>query len=386
MKILHVTPYYWPAIRYGGPIFSISGLCKALAVRGHEVHVYTTAIDGSADLDVPVNTPNVVDNVTVSYFKCPILRRLFWAPSMRRALLKNIHEFDLVHIHTVYVWPVFTAAKIAGNAQVPFILAPRGMLEQELMRRKSRFVKNIWLKFFGKKIISSAKALHITTPREEHELRQFHLNMPRTLHIPNGLDLDSLPQTLPTKATPRRNTEQNYVIFLGRISWEKGLDRLVKAWGCGIDCQLTLAGNDETGYSEKLKLLSRKLGIASQLNLIGPVKSDAKWHLLKRAKILVLPSYSENFGNVVLEAMAVGCPVIVTPEVGLAYAVKQYGAGAVVPGEPELLAAKIRELLDDEVQLQEMGRKGQLAAREYFSWSVIAEQMEQEYMEIVRNG
>ena len=85
MRILHVTPTYLPATRYGGPIRSVHGLCRALARRGHAVHVFTTRVDGPADSAVPVGAPVGLDGVRVWYFDSPTARRLYWSPGLGRA-------------------------------------------------------------------------------------------------------------------------------------------------------------------------------------------------------------------------------------------------------------------------------------------------------------
>ena len=99
MKVLHVVPTYLPALRYGGPIHSVHGLCKALAARGHEVEVFTTNVDGPVDTDVPLGVPVDLDGVKVWYFPVPALRRLYWSPAMGEALQRRVKEFDVVHTH-----------------------------------------------------------------------------------------------------------------------------------------------------------------------------------------------------------------------------------------------------------------------------------------------
>jgi hypothetical protein len=91
MRILHVVPSYYPGVRYGGPIFAVHGLCRALAARGHELHVFTTNIDG----------PGITDGVQAKYFLCPLLRRLYWSPALGQALRHEIRYFRLVHVHSV---------------------------------------------------------------------------------------------------------------------------------------------------------------------------------------------------------------------------------------------------------------------------------------------
>jgi glycosyl transferase family 4 len=92
MRILHVVPSYYPAVRYGGPIFAVHGLCRALAARGHELHVFTTNIDGPGITATPVATPVDLDGVQVRYFPCPLLRRLYWSPALGQELSPNLGD------------------------------------------------------------------------------------------------------------------------------------------------------------------------------------------------------------------------------------------------------------------------------------------------------
>ena len=138
-----------------------------------------------------------------------------------------------------------------------------------------------------------------------------------------------------------------YVLFLGRLNWKKGLDRLIPAMKQVTNADLLIAGNDEENYRPELEALARRYGVVDRVRFLGPVDDSKKWALLASAQILVLPSYSENFGNVVLEAMAAGCPVIVTPEVGMASVVQEAGCGVVAAGDPANLGLEMKRLLDD---------------------------------------
>jgi glycosyltransferase involved in cell wall biosynthesis len=176
------------------------------------------------------------------------------------------------------------------------------------------------------------------------------------------------------------------VLFLSRISWKKGLDRLITAWQWVPEVPLVIAGNDDENYWPRLRELARSLGLAHRVLFVGPVSDAHKWALYERAQLFVLPSYSENFGNVVAEAMAMGCPSLVTAEVGIAPLLTATGAGKVVAGEPEELAAEIAGLLADPAARQEMGRRAVEAAHARLSWPGIAAQAEQLYREVLRPG
>ena len=379
LKLLHVVASYLPAVRYGGTIVSVHGLCRALAERGHDVHVYTTSVDGEGDSPVPHETPVNIDGVRVWYFRSPRFRRVYWAPGLRRMLRGHIGEFDLVHTHAIYLWPLWTAARLAHAAEVPYVVSPRGMLEKDLIEQKSALWKAGLIAFIEKYTLEHAAAVHVTSEREAEQAAAFGFQLPPVQTIPNGVDAEppsasnvSVPIAAILRGAP-------FVLALGRLNWKKGLDRLLMAWPHVDGARLVIAGNDEEGYLDLLQRLANQAGVSDRVVFTGPVHGADKAALLSGAQLLVLPSYSENFGNVVLEAMAAACPVVVTPEVGIAPAVARSGAGLVIGGEPSSLAQGVNLLLANPARRAEMGARGKSAAAERFSWPVVAQQMEALY-------
>lgn len=373
MRLLHVVPTYVPAWRHGGPVLAVHGLCRALAARGHEVTVFTTDVHGDERLDVPLGEPVDRDGVTVRYF--PVrLARPYWSPAMGAALRESVAGFDLVHLHSVFLWPTSAAARAAERADVPYVLSPRGMLVPELMTERGWLRKAAWMLLAERRTVERAAALHATSALEAEEAARLGIPLPPVFVIPNGVDV------APNGASPER---EPFLLFLGRVSWKKGLDRLVPALAHVPGVSLKIAGNDEEGLRPELERLAETAGVAGRVSFLGPVHGEEKAALLSRASVLVLPSYSENFGNVVLEAMAAGCPVAVTPEVGLAAAVRDTGAGIVADGDPRRLGEALRGLLEDPARREEMGRRGRRAA-ERFSWAAVAEAMEAGYRRIAR--
>ena len=145
MRVLHVIPSYLPARRYGGPIFATHALCAALTRQGCEVTVFTTNADGPGESPVVVGAPVAMDGVNVWYFRSPWLRRLFYAPAMARTFAEQCHGFDILHLHSVFLWPTWAAARAARHGGVPYLLAPRGMLVKDLIARKNRWLKKVWI-------------------------------------------------------------------------------------------------------------------------------------------------------------------------------------------------------------------------------------------------
>jgi len=386
MRVLHVVPTYLPAKRYGGPIFATHALCAALAKMGCEVTVFTTNVDGAGESEVPLDIPVDMEGVKVWYFRSPFLRRLYYSPVMSRRLEEKCGGFDLLHLHSVFLWPTWAAARAARRYSIPYIAAPRGMLVQDLISRKSPWLKKVWISLIEQRNLERAAAIHVTSAVEASELEKFGFALPRIYEVPNGVTAEPKGKgtdDFPPELARLFERGRPVLLNLGRISWKKGLDRLIPVMSKLPDALLLIVGNDEEGYSSKLKELANQAGVADRIIFSGPVYGAAKYALYRKATLFVLPSYSENFGNVVLEAMYEGCPVVVTPEVGAAGIVEASGGGMVTSGEPTSLAEVIKHLLADNTLRMDMGRRGIEAMRSSFSWEATAKRMAEVYQEIV---
>lgn len=370
MRLLHVVPTYLPARRYGGPIVAVHGLCKALVARGHEVDVMTTNVDGSGVSDVPLDKPVLLDGVRVHYFASP-LRRLYWSPAMRAALEQHAGNYDVVHAHSIYLWPTFAAARSASHHDVPYVISPRGMLVPELIRRRNRALKTTWLRLVERRNFAGAAAIHFTSQLEWDDARKTNLPLPGPFVVANGTEL-------PPPPTAER--ESNLVVSIGRISWKKGLDRLIEAAALLPDVRVVIAGNDEEELVPKLRELAAQRGVADRVTFTGAINEQEREALLARAVVFALPSHSENFGNVVIEAMAMETPVVVTPAVGLASDVEASGAGIVTND----LAPALAKLFADAELRRAMGTRGRALVAARFAWPRIAEQMEAAYRTMVK--
>jgi len=404
MRLLHVVPTYLPAFRHGGPIVSVHGLCRALVRRGHQVTVLTTDVHGTDRLDVPLGEPVDRDGVQVWYF--PVdrfgpLARLYRSPALRRALrrqlglgpsgqpnIADIEGVDLVHLHSVFLWPTSAAARAAERRRVPYLLAPRGMLVPELIAERGRLRKSLWLRLVERRTIERAAVLHATTELEARDAERFGFRLPPVRVVPNGIDLAPFETEAADDPVRAITGGSPYLLALGRLSWKKGLEQLVRSLPLltqvpdGERPLLVLAGPDEDGHRAELEALAAELGVAERLRFTGPVDGADKIALLRHAVALALPSHHENFANAVLEAMAAATPVVITPQVGLATTVERAGAGRVVDGTPEAIARAVSQLLDDPEGARAMGARGAEAARA-FAWPAVAARMESVYEEVL---
>lgn len=378
MKILHVVPSYLPAWRYGGPIRSVHGLARAQAAAGDIVEVFTTDADGPGRLDVPHDRPVDRDGVVVRYFRRGFPRRLFRAAELGRALALRVGEFDLVHLHSVFLWPTWRAARAARRAGVPYLVSPRGILDPELLRLRGRWRKRLWLAAVERRTLAGAAAIHVTSEAEAAAVRALRLDLAPLAIVPNGVDF--APDREPaSEAIAQRVTAASargpYWLALGRVAAKKRLELLVAATALVPGLRLLVAGNDDEGLASRLAAQAAALGIAERVELLGEVRGEPKQRLLSGAVALALPSASENFGNVVLESLAAGRPAIVTAAVGAAEIVHSADAGRIVAADAAALAAVVRELLADPAAAAAMGARGRAWVEDRLGWERIAHAM-----------
>jgi glycosyltransferase involved in cell wall biosynthesis len=385
LRLLHVVPTYLPALRYGGPIRSVHSLCRELARRGHDVHVFTTNVDGAGDSAVPLERPVDVEGVKVTYFPSTVLRRLYWSPSMSRALRARAGAFDLIHVHAVFLWPTWAAARAARARHLPYIVSPRGMLVPELIRRKSRWVKQAWIALIERRNIEAAAAVHTTSAVETDHLESFGWSLPPVSIIPHGVDDPPPPAGAGISADVASAVAgQPLVLALGRISWEKGLDRLLAALPQAAGAKVVIAGGDADGHAGHLAAEARRLGVADRVTILPRfIDGVDKEALLGAARVFAMTSLSENFGLAAFEAMRRGVPVLATPDVGMSEIVREIAAGVVVDPSPAGIAKGLNALLADGPAARLMGEAGRSHVMARYSWPAVAGRMEELYRTVL---
>jgi glycosyltransferase involved in cell wall biosynthesis len=376
LRLLHVVPTYLPALRYGGPIRSVHALCRALAAQGHRTDVFTTNVDGPRDSDVPLETPVDLDGVKVTYFPSRHLRRLYWSPPMRRALLARVADYDLVHVHAIYLWPTWMAARSARARNVPYVVSPRGMLVPELIRRKNRWIKQAWIGLIERPNLERAAAVHTTSAIEAQHLAGFGWSLSRVVTIPHGVDdPPAIGGETMSSDVAKAIAGTPPILAFGRISWEKGLDRLICALPQVPAARLVIAG-DDGGQAAALGQLAQQRQVAARVTVLARhIEGADKEALFRAATLFAMTSLSENFGLAAFEAMRRGLPVLTVPDVGMSEIVRQGGAGLVVEPSPEGIARGLMTLLADPEGRRAMGQRGRELVVAQYSWDTVAHRM-----------
>ena len=392
MKILQVISSFPPAYAYGGPAKVAYDISKELVKRGHEVTVYTTdACDAQSRLTYDDN-PMWMDGIEVYHFKNvsnKLAHRNFtMAPMMAVELNKNINDFDIVHINEYRTFLAAFAHHYAKKYKIPYILQPRGTMPTIT----KSIQKKIFDTLFGHVIARDASKIIATSKIEsEQYLDVFpELDIGKIVHVPNGIDLQvyaNLPKKGEFKKKHSINENDKVILFLSRIHERKGADVLIMAFSevkikLG-NIKLVIAGPDE-GHLGKLKDMARNLNILDDMVFPGSLYGNDKMEAYVDADVFVLPSKDryESFGNVVLEAMACGTPVIVTNNCGISEWITD-DVGCVVECDKEQLHDAILKVLINDSLKRRFGEDGRKLVGNNFNWDKIVTAIERLYEEII---
>lgn len=304
---------------------------------------------------------------------------------LRSALRKVIESGRICLIHNHGLWlPVnYWASSISRQNGISLIMQPHGMLEPWAMQHKV-WKKRIALALFQRHDLETAKVLVATSAEEKDNIRRLGLRQPIAI-IPNGVEVDK-PEDRSDLPTVRADYSRS-VLFLSRVHPKKGLENLIQAWSqiAPVGWRLLIAGPDEAGHLQIILSMVRSLGLEKSVEYVGPVEGDQKAALYRHADLFVLPTFSENFGVVVAEALAHGLPVITTR--GAPWAdLETYRCGWWIDIGAHPLIQALREamaLSDD--QRCAMGRRGRDYVKRY-DWESISRQTIDMYQWVLGNG
>lgn len=346
MLILHVTPSYKPGYIYGGTIVSIANLCESTAKMGVAVKVLTTTANGREELEVDVCKSTFLSGVEVLYSKRVTQDHSHFSPQLLLRLVRLLRKNTKVvlHVHSWWNWTAVLSCLIGVLFSKPVLISPRGMLTAYTFNNKSRPSKRLFHFLLGRKLLKHC-CLHATSRQEESDIRKLvsssHIRL-----IPNLPDESLLHLGLRQTRLPALKMENSQVpinfLYLSRIDKKKGLEILLEALATvSFPWKLNIAGNGSDSYIKTLKSLLTTLNIERSVNWLGYISPNQKSKVLQENDLLVLPSYNENFANVVLESLSLGTAVLVSKYVGLADFVIIHDLGWICDTTVESLTATI---------------------------------------------
>ena len=374
MKIAHFYPF--TGRDKGGIAACLPPLLEALQGRGVSPELWTQGWPGQnapESLPFAVTRALTVDRSGFGYSK--VLKEL-WS--------ERASEFEVVHSHGLWMYSDYLAFQSAKARRKPHVITPHGMLEPWALANSAR-KKKVMRRVFQDRALQNARVLHALCEAEAQVMRDLGLANPIAL-IPNGVnlfDFAALPDPAAFDEAFPVARARRVLLFMARLHPKKGLLPLLQAWRqlkADSGWLLVLAGPDEAGHRAQLEAQVEKLGLSNAVLFTGMLDGPLKRAALARADGFVLPSFSEGFSIAVLEAMACGVPVVLTPECHFPDAVAARAALQAAP-EADSLQAQLRVLLgmNDEERAQ-MGRRGRELVERSYTWERVAADFERLYL------
>lgn len=411
MKVLHVIPSI--SARSGGPGQAILPMCRSLSAQGIEV-LLTTTNDGVSSSEGETSnsqsgSSSNAGNPAIRQFEGvqTICFPTQWGRSFKYSrpfalwLDQHVAEHDLVHIHAVFNHSCIAAARACRDEQVPYVVRPLGTLDPWSLKQKSLRKRAFWHAGI-KTMLTSAAAIHYTTKGEQQAV-EGSLKLNHGVVVPLGVDVTARPVALENKGAmgaggsegklePRfpELGERPYVLVLSRLHPKKALEVLLEAFLALIkrpqfrEWRLVLAGEGPAAYVASLKRMVAENGATESVAFPGWLDGEQKEVALGNARLLALPSHHENFGLCVMESLACGIPVLVSPQVNLAPEIEAAGAGWIAEIEKGSLEAALAEALGSEDERTLRGAAG-LALANNFAWPVVAAKLASLYASILES-
>lgn len=391
MRILQIVPSISPI--YGGPSQMVQGLSKALAAEGVDVTILTTNSNGDTGqlpLDVPLGVPVSQDGYHIIYFPCSPFRRYKFSFDLLRWLASQARDYDLAHIHALFS-PVSTAAAtVARSQKLPYILRPLGTLDPADLQKK-RQLKQIYGLLLERPNLAGAAAIHFTS-EEECKISERFGTKTKDLVIPLGVDTPDLPFSGQARQKFGIEKDVPLLLFMSRIDPKKGLDLLFPALENLLNERLpfhfVLAGSNpqDPNYEKQIRQRIKTSKLANYTTIAGFVSGASKFALLQDADIFVLPSYYENFGIAVAEAMATGTPVVISDRVYIWQDIQKADAGWVCSLQVESLSEKLKLALKNVNERHLKGINARQLVLDRYSWKAIAKQTIAAYQSLGKVG
>jgi len=339
----------------GGPSRSVPMLVKGLAELGGDVTLMTIR---SKNMNI-----HALEGTTA---KLKVLEPSFSRKEIAQYLKSE--KFNLIQIQSMWEWPYHKVMAEARKQGIPYIITPRGMLEPWSLSQKKWKKKLAWW-LYQRNDVQKSACVFTTAKMEADHVGELGITTCKAI-IPNGIETDGYP----CKSSVGHVKKQ--VLFLSRIHVKKGIELLFEAWKRihtdYQDWQLLVIGNGETEYIHSLENRVESLGLKDSIKILPPVFGEAKIKVYQESALFCLPSFSENFGMVIAEAMSCGTPVITTTNCPWE-ALNETKTGWCVDLSVDNLERAIREALTmAPAELYDMGQKASRLVYDNFDYRSVA--------------
>lgn len=382
MHILHVTPYYVPAFAFGGVVRAVEGMARGLVQRGHTVTVLTT--DALTRESRIAESEAIIDGVRVIRAANASLTlrgaaNLSTPFAMRRIAPDLIYAVDIVHCHEFRTAENLIVTPVAARLHKPLVLSPHGTLRHDTGQST---LKIMWDRLISPRMARRFAGVIGLTDAETDDSRaawsRFGAHHTRFVTLPNGVDADEFASldAAAGESFRRAHAISNapMVLFMARLHPRKGLDVLIDAFERlhHPSAVLMIAGADE-GMLRRVRPR-----FSARVRYIGYLDAGERRAALAAADVFALPATGEGLPMGVLEALAAGVPVLISPDCHLPQ-VETFDAGMIAAPTADDVHAALAHLLHDSAARARMGENGRALVRAHFTWDQVAAQLESVY-------
>ncbi|MBA3831440.1 MAG: glycosyltransferase [Chthoniobacterales bacterium] len=369
MRVLHVAPNLSRA--YGGPTYSLAGYAAAAGDAGAQVTILAPRPPIADAAWMLTQVPQAALELFASHGESAFVA----SPQLQAWLRKHGGAFDVIHVHGLLNSVSSLSARLCVRSGWPVVIRPFGTLSRYTLSHRRGMLKWLYFSMLDRPILRRVSAIHFTTTAEREEsLGHGIVWGERAFVVPPPAGKSFSPPARPARASAN-------VLSLGRLNPVKRLELLLEAWPLVMEripaACLTIAGNGDSAYAESLRKKGSPYG--ESVRFVGAVDDEGKRALYLDGDVFVLPSFHENFGIAVLEALGAGLPVVVTPEVQLASFVRENRLGLVTEGNVSALASGIILALEDQVLRARCRRDGERIVSESFSRPIVGEALMRMY-------
>ncbi|MDQ3162203.1 MAG: glycosyltransferase [Actinomycetota bacterium] len=381
MRIAFATPAYWPAVAFGGPVWVARELTEGLVARGHRVDVVTTSLRSVGEPPAARfrTCTRVESGVQVHELATPLRYRWMGVTPTLPLVLELLPRPDVVHVFGYRDVVTTLTAGWARARRIPYVFEP---LDMYVRRYRTLAVKRVFDRSIGERVARGAALVLAVSELEREQVIAAGLDEARVVVRPNGFPEPHEERGTALRARLGLGDEVPLVLYVGRISFKKGLDLLLEAVAEIPQVHVAIVGPDDgDGTLPRLEALRGRLRLNGRVHLLPPFDDQQPRQLYGEADVFVLPSRNESFGMVAAEAAAAGTPVVVTDQCGVA-ALLEHAAVVVLPHAEAIREGIVRLLADPGLRAQ-LASAGREVART-FSWPAIVAEQERLYRTAMR--
>lgn len=383
MRIVQVTPRFPPAI--GGMENHVYAISTGLKKRGHKVMVITSDDVDENGKDT-VRYLDVMNGVEV--YRRPLLfrktMREYWFLSDVTAILNKLKP-DVVHAHGYRCLSSCIATYWCKRNKIPVVFTPHGIYPPRSFA--NGLIKATYDHSFGNLLLRSSDKITALTKHNRQLLLKLGAPRERIVLIPNGVNVNKCDKTHQcNEKTSKEQPEGPVLLYVGRIDWNKGLERVIEALPALVKIfshiKFLIVGPDYSGHSENLWVLARELGVSESVVMTGEVSEQQKSFYYSTADVFVLPAIYEGLSLSLLEAMASSLPIVVTKSGSGGILIDDVHALLMNDCSAQEISSLVSMILGDSRLAERIGKNAFDLVSKEFSWDRVVDKIEALYSEV----